>query len=528
MKTLRKFEIAILFCMAFITYYVQSLAWPFTLGRDGANYLLYYLDFLSKDPVYHLIMVMRTPIAPLLYGSLLSLGGVRLTEFVLAIVYSGAIVGIFAIARMWSNKLAILAALLVNFYPTYGALYHTISSEAPMAFFFIIWSVYFLVTIHNPSAKRFIGLGVVAFLLILTRPTFIALILYAVVPFLLSNKPFKEKVIYSLSFIVTLMPLVLLWCTYNYIRYDDFTIARTNNAHLPLYRVFIINHTVSPDNGKASAQLAEDVSTYLLNKEPYRSYGITREIFFSQGTLRMWGDLIGLSDDIYGWDSDYRLLRKVAMEAVYRHPQEYIFSVIKSLGGILLKSYSQPASTRSIDTGSENQPLNDRGLPVPTENDLIPRSYYGATSSSPTAKLKPDPDSLELKILDPEMQKQVDAINAKSRVFQDELPPRNGSATFARVLNAISICFLPPIIWLLFGVIGLILHPDMQNYALAFICFVSALILFYTILGVPSVIAMRVPFDPLFMLFGIVGIKEIVSKINAKRTPGLMGGSTLC
>ncbi len=527
MKTAKKFEIPFLLLVSLITYYLQSLAWPITLGRDGGNYLLYYLDILSNDPVYHLIMVMRTPIAPLLYGSLLSIGGAALTEFAMGIIYSGAVLGIYLIGKMWSNKLAILSALLVNFYPAYGALYHTISSEAPLAFFFIVWCLYFLVTMNNPSAKKFIGLGLIAFLLILTRPTFIAFVLYAIVPFLLFDKSLRKKAAYSLSFIGTFIPLVLLWCTYNYVRYDDFTIARTNNAHLPLYRVFIINHTVSPDNGIASAKLADDVENYLLSKEPYRSYGITREVFFSKGTLRMWGDLIALSDEIYGWDSDYRLLRRVGLEAVYRHPKEYIFSVIKSFGGILLKSYSQLVSTRILDVNNVQQPLDSQGLPIPTEDDLIPRSYY-LGGSSPTGKLKPDPNSLEYKILDPVMQYKADELNSRLRLFQNMLPPRNGIDIVANVLNTVSFWYLPPVLWLLFGVIGLILRPDVQNRALAFICLVCLGILFYTILGVPSVIAMRVPFDPLFIFFGVIGIKEIVLKLKTMRRFGVISRTSLC
>lgn len=514
MRVIKKYEKPILFLAALFTYYVQSLAWPFTLGRDGANYVLYYLDILSNEPVYQVMMLMRTPIAPLLYGSLLSIGGVVLTEFVMGLLYCGAILGVYHIAKIWSHKSAIISALLINFYPAYGAIYHTISSEAPLAFFFIVWCCYFLTIIHKPNAIKFIGLGVITFLLILTRPTIIAFILYTFVPFILFDRSFKEEIKYSLSFVGVLIPLVLLWCTYNYVRYDDFTIARTNNAHLPFYRVFIINHTVKPDNGIASAKLAEDVEKYLLDKEPYRSYGITKEIFFSKSTSRMWSDLESLSDEIYGWDSDYRQLRQVGLEAVYRHPKEYIFSVIKSLGGVLLKSYSQPESTRTINTDYEEQPLSSSGLPIPTGGDVIPRPYFWGLSSSPSAKMKPDPDSLELKILDPDMQKWADTLNSKMDFYRNILPSRNGNELLADVLNIISICYLPPLLWLLFGVFGVVIRPDMQNKALAFICLVSMIILTTTILGVPSYPAMRVPFEPLFIFGGIIGVKEIITKLN--------------
>lgn len=134
MQIFRKNEIPLIFIVALLTYFIQSIAWPFTLGRDGANYLLYFLEIFSKEPVYNIIILMRTPIAPLLYGSLLSIRGSIFAEIILGFIYSGAILGIYFIARLWSKKIAVIAALLVNAFPAYGAIYHTISSEAPLAF----------------------------------------------------------------------------------------------------------------------------------------------------------------------------------------------------------------------------------------------------------------------------------------------------------------------------------------------------------------------------------------------------------
>ncbi|MBN1537157.1 MAG: glycosyltransferase family 39 protein [Anaerolineales bacterium] len=513
MKIIRKLEVPILFFVALATYYMQSIAWPFTLGRDGGNYITYYLDILSKEPVFKIMMLLRTPIAPLLYGLLLSLGGVVLTELVMGLLYSGAIIGIYHITKMWSIKLAFISALIVNFYPSYGAIYHTISSEAPLSLLFILWCLFFLKIVHNPGVKEFIGLGAMVFLLILTRPTLIAYVLYAVAPYILFNSSFKEKSIYALSFLGILIPLVLLWCTYNFVRYDDFTIARTNNAQIPLYRVFLITHTVNPENGKASAQLTNDVEKFILSKEPYRSYGITKEIFFSKGTSRMFGDLIGLSDEIYGWDSDYRILKRVGLEAIYKCPKEYLLSVFKSFAGILLKSYSQSQSIRVINTKQET--LYHNGLPVPTEGDFIPRSYYYGNSFSPTGKFKTDPNSVELKFLDPVTQEKVDKFNSRIAFFESILPSRDGDEIMALIFNTISKCFLPPLLWLLFGVMGLVLNFNMKNKALAFICLINFVILFYTILGLPSIPAMRVPFEPLLIIFAIIGIEEIVLKVSS-------------
>src|SRR5690242_17845243 len=69
---------AALCCVAALAYVFQGLAWPLSPGRDFGSYILYYLDILSPQPVYHMLMLFRTPVTPLVLGVPLSIGGDRL------------------------------------------------------------------------------------------------------------------------------------------------------------------------------------------------------------------------------------------------------------------------------------------------------------------------------------------------------------------------------------------------------------------------------------------------------------------
>ena len=65
----------------------------------------------------------------------------------------------------------------------------------------------------------------------------------------------------------------------------------------------------------------------MLPEEPYRSYGITLDEFFRRGGPREFEDVVGITDRLWGWDSDYAHLRAVGIEAVRAHPLRYLSGV---------------------------------------------------------------------------------------------------------------------------------------------------------------------------------------------------------
>jgi hypothetical protein len=280
-------------------------------------------------------------------------------------------------------------------------------------------------------------------------------------------------------------------------------------------------HIVRAENGPASAELIRLVETQLLDKEPYRSYHIDTETFLTQGTQRMLSDLVSLSDLVYGWDSDYGRLRDVGVEAVLAQPIPYFWGYIKASAGMLLFNPDWPAAQRQVLT--PQLPLrNQDNLPLPTEGDLIPRAYYYYNSSSPDGRAVPDPNSLELRLLDPEVQARQDELFRKLIPYQAMLPNRDGSHQVAAGLNSITILYPPPLFWVTAGVIGLLYRPTRLKWSLLLILAIIAVMIFYPLLGIGSVFMMRVRFDPLIILFGITGLKEIILQINRRFPGGLL------
>ena len=58
-----------------------------------------------------------------------------------------------------------------------------------------------------------------------------------------------------------------------------------------------------------------------MTRDPYKAYGVTVAKVFRSGSFRIHEDLYLLSDQFFGWDSNYSVLRKAGIEAVRKHPE---------------------------------------------------------------------------------------------------------------------------------------------------------------------------------------------------------------
>ena len=172
---------------------------------------------------------------------------------------------------------------------------------------------------------------------------------------------------------------------------EDFTVVRGGSASL-LFRTFVADRIVEPDNGEASAELARAVSRELLPYEPYRSRGIDVEAFFSSGSSRMHDDLTVLSDRTWGWDDDYRHLGRVAREAIRAHPGPYARGVAKDLWRLLLWPLYGPveasASSAPSESGSESQAAAPAPAVPPADDEPIPSSREAPYISTPGGRIR--------------------------------------------------------------------------------------------------------------------------------------------
>ena len=62
-------------------------------GRDSWDYWLTFLQLADRDPPFSALQVFRTPVAPLVTGIPMWLGGARLTEVAFAFLYALSILG---------------------------------------------------------------------------------------------------------------------------------------------------------------------------------------------------------------------------------------------------------------------------------------------------------------------------------------------------------------------------------------------------------------------------------------------------
>ncbi|NJO07188.1 MAG: hypothetical protein HC876_17660 [Chloroflexaceae bacterium] len=284
----RRTDMLALLVAALAAYAVQRLAWPLAPGRDFLNYLTYYLQLGDPQPTRHLLMLFRTPITGIVIGGLLDMGGALLLEAVMALCYSFVIVATYLAGAHWSRAAGILAAGLLVLYPPYSSIFHFVATEALFSTFLIGWLLFTVATLRTPRLWHFALHGGFIALLVLTRPSGQMLLGFVLFPLLLPGLVWWRRSVAALLVLGVAQAVLFGWASYNSIRYDDFTVSRGSAAVVPLYRAFVVDRIVQPSNGPATAELARLVEQELLIQEPYTTYNIDLETFFSSGSTLMW------------------------------------------------------------------------------------------------------------------------------------------------------------------------------------------------------------------------------------------------
>jgi hypothetical protein len=526
--------------LAGIVYFLQCLAWPLSRGRDYGSYITYYLNYFDPKPVFQTMMLYRTPLSPLFYGLFMEHVGVTATEVVIGVIYVLTIAAFYRIGLFWGRVPARVFAVTMIFFPDFAAQYHSVSSDALFSSVFYLWLMVVCMIAGAPTLPRFAAAALVFFLLILARPSSQIYIILTLFPLLLPAISWQRRAAMALVYFVGAVAAILLWSSHNYYRYGDFTVSRTSNAQVPLARVYIKDKLTRPDNGKYSRELADLVERELLTREPYVSYQIDIDTFFTSGNPRMYFDLVGLSDEFYGWDADHEIMRKVALEALWRYPGPYIQGVwddsIRMFGRKYYR-YSAPSETQPFrlpsdrsaspdrdsgdgDPDEDDRPrradnadrviIGGRSLPRPTEGQLIPRSHLGwlASSSDQSVYIDwSDIDNPVYRFKDPEVERLHDAMAARD--FPG-IPVRKPNEKVARVLNKTS-RYVYPIMWawIFVGFAGMALRFDFQARVLAFIFLLAFGSVLLPIATGSTYIQYRLPFDPVFILMGTVGYLKI-------------------
>jgi hypothetical protein len=491
---------------------LQSIAWPVGAGRDLGTYLRYYAQMWDLHAVFPQAMVGRTPLTPLVTGLTLEAGGIAV-EVLMAALFVVSVIAWTLAATAYSRRAAAVVAALLLLYPGYGALFHQFSSDALSAAGFALWGLAAVRVSLRPSAVRFALLGAGVVLLVLIRPGNQVLLAFGLVPLVLPGA-LRERVARSLAFLAVAVGLLLGWSAHNAWRYDDFTVARGANIALPFFRAFEEDRIVAPENGPASRRLSEAIERHLLTEEPYRSYGIDLDEFFSSGSGRMIEDAASLSDRVFGWDSDYSVLSQAGREAVRQHPGAYLSGVAQTMWRLLRSpAYVTPPESSTTGTNGSGEAdtivVHGRVLPKPSEGEPIPGSHQGLWVSTPDNRIREvwtSPGEHHLVFRRPADAVRAERVDSEIDRLLRRLPDRAGNPGLAHRLNQAAYRFPPPGLWLLVGLVAVaVRRPRNIRIALA-LTGAALLVLLIAALGFPAAPEYAMPVVPAFALLAGAGL----------------------
>jgi Dolichyl-phosphate-mannose-protein mannosyltransferase len=492
----------VLFVLALAVYAVRAIGWPLIGGRDLDEYLYDYIQFLDWHPLLPWSMLFRTPVTPIVAGVSLDFAGGFFAEPLLAVLFAASVVAWSAAARLFGARAALLVAVALLLYPAYGLMFHEVSSEPYFAAAFALWT--FLVTraVERPSAGRFALAGLCVALLALVRPGNALLIAFAMFPLVLRGL-WERKLRWAGAFLVAAIAPLAAWAVLNGVRFGDYTLARGGNAVIPFYRAFITDRIVAPSNGPASRKLAAAIKTHLLTRNPYKAYAVTEHEVFTSGSFRIHEDLYLLSDQVFGWDSNYSILRKAGVEAVRAHPGKYTSGVLETIWQQLSKSYFRTAPGRSSNSKPPKVKVHGRSLPAPTEGEPIPPGQ-SVWISRPDHRIRDVWNSAthhHFVFLRPSDGPRFDRIIRERDALFAALPHRKPNAQVALRLNQLSRWYPRLILWIAIGILALAIRRPRDSSTLVALALAALLVIVFNALGLFADPHFVLPVAPAFILF---------------------------
>jgi hypothetical protein len=412
-----------------------------------------------------------------------------------------------ASARAFGARVALLVAAALLVYPAYGLMFHELSSEPFFAAAFALWALLVTRAAERPSARRFALGGFALALLALIRPGNAVLLAFVLFPLLLPFR-MRKRVAWAGAFLAAAIVPLAAWAVLNGVRFGDYTLARGGNAVVPFYRAFISDKIVSPDNGPASRRLGAAVKAHLLTREPYKSYGVTPKVVFSSGSFRIHEDLYLLSDQVFGWNTDYSILRRAGVEAVRAHPAKYTSGVAHTVWHQLSRSYFRTTPTASSTSSSSPHAsatvlVEGRRLPAPTEGQPIPagQKVWISRPDNSIQDVWTSATQHHLVFRNPSDRPRFEMIVRERNSLFAALPHRRGNAQLALRLNQLSRWFPRPIVWIVLGLLGLALRRPRGARTLVTLALSALLVIVFNALGLFADPHFALPVAPAFVLF---------------------------
>ena len=490
-------------------YGLVSLALPLQAGRDLPRYLLAYAQLFDANVVFPMAILQRTPGTPLVAGTFLEVGPL-FAELGFAVLYALSLVAWFCVARRYGPYAGVATAVALLAYPGYVLLFHELASDALFAAAFALVALLVVRVAEVPTLGRSVALGLGIVGLVLARPVGQALVLLGLVP-LVAARGRRARLTGIAGFAAAvIVPLVAL-SAHNALRADDFAIVRGGSASL-LFRTFVADKIVRPENGPSSEELARAVSRELLPNEPYRSRGIDLETFFSSGSSRMNDDFVVLADRTWGWDDDYAHLARAAREAVRTHPGAYARGVSRDVWKLLLWPVYAPVE----DEAEQSAPITRSARveasttsPSPTGDDLIPSSREAPYISTPDGRIREvwtSPEDHGFVFRDAADRTGAAALDREVAGLLDGLPDRAQRPTLVRLVNDLSRLYPRPFMWLLVGLVAAVWRRPRGIAVPVVLSSAALLVMISTSLAVYAVAEYAVPVVPAFVLLATAGV----------------------
>ena len=508
----RRAGAVVLAALALVAYSIRAVAWPLKAGRDLDEYIYAWVQLFDHDVLLPWSMLFRTPATPVFVGAALDAFDGRIAEPLMALVYAGSIVCWAAAARYFGAWAAIAVAAVLLLYQGYALMFHEISSEPLFAAAFALFALLLTRASFAPTVRRFTFVGLGIALLALVRPGNAILIAFALFPFVLAGS-WRDRLRWAGAVaLAAALPLVA-WSVHNGVRFDSWGLARGGNAIIPFYRAFITDHIVSPENGESSGRLAAAIQEHLLTRDPYRSYGVTLDQLFEKGSFRVHEDLYLLSDQVFGWDTDYNVLRKAGLEGVRAHPGVYTRGVAGTVWDELSKAQFRVVSAPSNGGGAANTPpatvvIHGKRLPAPTEGEPIPSGQvvWISRPDNSIRQVWTSPTEWHFEFARASERPRFERVERRTRELFDALPDRTGNARLALRLNQLSRWFPRPWMWILLGLAAIAVRRPRGWTTLVAIALAAFACVLLNALGLFADLHFVLPVAPAFVLLGLAGL----------------------
>ena len=497
----------LVFALGLAVYAFRAIGWPLIVGRDLDEYLYDYIQFLDRHPLLPWSMLFRTPVPGIVDGAVLDIAHGFFAEPVMAILFAGSVVAWTAAARAYSARAALFVAVALLIYPAWGLMFHELSSEPIFCAGFALWALLVVRAAQTPSPGRFLSVGLATAVLALIRPGNALLIAFVLFALVLPGA-WRARARWAGAFLVGAVVPLAAWAVLNGVRFGDYTLARGGNAVIPFYRAFISDKIVAPNNGPASRKLANAIQHHLLTRNPYKGYGVTLHEVFASGSFRIHEDLYNLSDQVFGWKSNYSILRKAGIEAVEKHPRKYFGGVAHTIWRQLSNSYFRaappPARASTQPTKTPTVAVKGRRLPAPTEGQPIPggQNAWISRPDNDIRQVWTSPTHYHFAFRTAAQRRRFDQIKRELDSLFAALPDRRGSVTLSHRLDQLSRWFPRSIVWIAIGVVALIWRRPRGARTLIALALGALFVIVFNALGLFADPRFALPVAPAFVLFG--------------------------